>query len=88
DDVLALAISDHNLYSGSADGTIKKWSKTFEISDTFKDHTGIILSLTLSPIEASSRRRWLISGANDQLIKFWSLPVSVNNQESMDTSTT
>ncbi|RIB28464.1 WD40-repeat-containing domain protein [Gigaspora rosea] len=87
DDVLTLVISDHNLYSGSADGTIKKWSKTFEILDTFKDHTGIILSLTLSPKELSSHSRWLISGANDQLIKFWSLPVLFNDQESMDTST-
>ncbi|CAG8668236.1 19282_t:CDS:10 [Gigaspora margarita] len=55
--------------------------------DTFKDHTGIILSLTLSPKELSSHSRWLISGANDQLIKFWSLPVLFNDQESMDTST-
>ncbi|RHZ75258.1 hypothetical protein Glove_216g180 [Diversispora epigaea] len=80
DDILALVFRGSNLFSGSADGTIKRWSKNFEILDTFRDHKGIILSLALTPqsdMESSSDNSnlWLISGANDQLIKFWDLPV-------------
>ncbi|CAG8475440.1 4994_t:CDS:10 [Funneliformis caledonium] len=74
DDILALTIGDNNLFSGSADGIIKRWNKTFEISNTYKDHTGIVLSLTVSPPnhKLGINRSWLIS-ANDQLIKFWDL---------------
>ncbi|CAG8444891.1 387_t:CDS:10 [Diversispora eburnea] len=80
DDVLALVFRGSNLFSGSADGTIKRWSKNFEILDTFRDHKGIVLSLALTPqsdMKSSSDNSnlWLISGANDQLIKFWNLPV-------------
>ncbi|CAB4380193.1 unnamed protein product [Rhizophagus irregularis] len=74
DDVLALAAGDNCLFSGSADGTIKRWNKTFEILNTYKDHTGIILSLTLSP-----NKSLLISGANDQLIKFWDINLTDDN---------
>ncbi|CAI2170153.1 187_t:CDS:10 [Funneliformis geosporum] len=74
DDILALTIGDNSLFSGSADGIIKRWSKTFEISNTYKDHTGIVLSLTVSPPnhKLGINRSWLIS-ANDQLIKFWDM---------------
>ncbi|RIA83883.1 hypothetical protein C1645_785306 [Glomus cerebriforme] len=82
DDVLALTVGDYCLFSGSADGTIKKWNRTFEISNTYRDHTGIILSLVLSP-----NKSLLISGANDQLIKFWDLN-STDNNNSLETVVT
>ncbi|CAH1767027.1 13812_t:CDS:10, partial [Entrophospora sp. SA101] len=50
DDVLALAVDNNNLYSGSADGTIKRWNKTFNILDIYSDYNVTILSLTMSSL--------------------------------------
>ncbi|KAI8992562.1 WD40-repeat-containing domain protein [Pilobolus umbonatus] len=67
DDVLAVAISGSGFVSASADGSVKIWNEGFLLKESLTDHAGIVLSLT-------TYDQYLISGSNDQSIKFWDVP--------------
>ncbi|RUP44419.1 hypothetical protein BC936DRAFT_149478 [Jimgerdemannia flammicorona] len=69
DDVLALTIKNHQIFSGSADGTIRRWNRSFEYTEVWQEHEGIVLSMTTS-------RHYLMTGASDRLIKFWDIPTT------------
>ncbi|CAO3673109.1 unnamed protein product, partial [Umbelopsis vinacea] len=67
DDVLSLCVKNHDVFSASADGTIKRWDRRFECKQSLEDHQGIVLSLTTS-------QTYLISGASDHTMKIWDIP--------------
>lgn len=82
------------LYSGSADGELKKWNENFVMKKSWKAHDGIVLSAGL--VNLSKRRRQknslridqseqrgflLVTGSSDKFLKFWdvSLPTNPSN---------
>lgn len=87
DPTLSPTLSPPCLYSGSADGEIRKWNEGFEMNQQWKAHDdGIILSLGL--VDSSRRSRnmnasqsssivqkslLLVSGSSDKLLKFWDI---------------
>jgi di- and tripeptidase len=62
DDVMALTISYDSLFSGSADGVIKRWNRNFDCIQTAIGHEGIVLALTFAG-------PYLVSGAGDNNVK-------------------
>ncbi|KAI8054339.1 hypothetical protein BDF22DRAFT_678621 [Syncephalis plumigaleata] len=82
DDVMALTISYDSLFSGSADGVIKRWNRNFDCIQTAIGHEGIVLALTFAG-------PYLISGAGDNNVKFWdvgqpSVPAQLSEQVPTD----
>ncbi|CAO3692343.1 unnamed protein product [Umbelopsis ramanniana] len=74
DDVLSLCVKNHDVFSASADGTIKRWDRRFECKQTLDDHEGIVLSLATS-------QTYLISGASDHSMKIWDIPSSYSKYD-------
>ena len=66
--MLCLAGIQSMFFSGSADGTIRKWNRAFECVQTMSDHKGIILTMCVADLH-------LVSGGSDMLIKFWDIPL-------------
>ncbi|PWN53660.1 WD40 repeat-like protein [Violaceomyces palustris] len=84
DDVLCLHATDAHLYSAGAEGTVKRWDRSFKTTDSWSAHDGIILSLaTIKPSEVGEvgahllKHRTverLVTGSSDNLIKIWDMP--------------
>ncbi|KAF9289748.1 hypothetical protein BGZ68_008712 [Mortierella alpina] len=79
DDVLALVVRGSQVYSASADGVVKQWNRSFEPLQTWRNHSGSVLSLT-------STRDFLISGGSDKLIKLWGIGKSSSQAETVDSA--
>ncbi len=62
DDVVSLTCVHNVVFSGSADGVIKKWNRNFECIQTMQEHSGGVFAL-----EASAS--CVFSGSGDNLIK-------------------
>ncbi|RKP34448.1 hypothetical protein BJ085DRAFT_21959 [Dimargaris cristalligena] len=67
DDVLTLVSAYPNLYSASADGSIKIWDRNFQCLWETDGPEGIVLTSILSG-------PYLVTGSSDQVVKFWHLP--------------
>ncbi|KAI8362312.1 hypothetical protein B0O80DRAFT_409457 [Mortierella sp. GBAus27b] len=80
DDVLSLVVRGSQVYSASADGVVKQWSRGFEPLQSWRDHKGSVLSLT-------STRTYLISGGSDKLIKLWPIGKGHTQPEITDSTT-
>jgi hypothetical protein len=51
--------------SGSADGTLQHWNKSFQLVNTWAAHDGIVLASTTSAADH------LLTGGNDGVVKIW-----------------
>ncbi|KAM0790317.1 hypothetical protein ACM66B_003203 [Microbotryomycetes sp. NB124-2] len=69
DDILTLTVSGDFLYSGSADGTIQRWNKAFNLAASWQAHDGIVLSSTSSRTSRNGRK--FFSGGNDNVVRVW-----------------
>ncbi|CAO3678442.1 unnamed protein product [Rhizopus stolonifer] len=81
DDVLAIAINGGGFVSASADGTIRLWDESFQLTENLTEHYGIVLSLT-------TRGNYLVSGSSDHSIKFWDVSFTYPSTDLFRRSTT
>lgn len=66
EDVLSLSLGcGGDLWTGSANGMIQRWSKGFDCLESWKGHEGIVLSTMIMPKIGGW---YLVSGANDGFI--------------------
>ncbi|MBL8692598.1 MAG: WD40 repeat domain-containing protein [Planctomycetes bacterium] len=64
--ILACAVKDGILVTGSADRTLRVWSESGELLRTLTQHSGAVNALTFEP---GGRR--LVSAADDRTVRLW-----------------
>ncbi|KAK2459641.1 hypothetical protein APHAL10511_008286 [Amanita phalloides] len=73
-DILSLSMIGSDLFTGSANGRVMRWSSSFDCIASWKGHDGIVLS---SIISCSKNERGLtyrlITGGNDEGVKVWEI---------------
>ncbi|KAK9244818.1 hypothetical protein V1506DRAFT_540128 [Lipomyces tetrasporus] len=70
EDVLSIASYGNCLFSGSATGYVRKWSRDLTLGSRWQCHDGLILS-TITVKRAN--RNLLITGGNDDSIALWDI---------------
>ncbi|RDB17979.1 putative di- and tripeptidase DUG2 [Hypsizygus marmoreus] len=73
-DILSMSMINSDLYTCSANGYIKRWSPSFDCTASWKAHSGIVLSSTITPRNGSTNSGFrLITGGNDNYIHVWEI---------------
>jgi len=73
-DVLSLSMLGNDLYGCSANGMLQRWDSAFECKAAWKAHDGIVLSSIITgDLDPTSARYALVTGANDNTIRLWSV---------------
>ncbi|KAF8967066.1 hypothetical protein BDZ97DRAFT_1804996 [Flammula alnicola] len=71
-DIIAMSMLKSDLYTCSADGSVKRWSASFDCTASWQAHQGIVLSSIITKRNGSDDSGFcLISGGNDEYIKVW-----------------
>jgi WD40 repeat protein len=74
--VLALALSDTQLVSASADGTLKVWNiDNGSVQNTFSGHEGAVSAVTI-------QAQHIISGGQDKTVRLWPNHLQLKTEDS------
>ncbi|KAF5315326.1 hypothetical protein D9619_006998 [Psilocybe cf. subviscida] len=77
-DIISMSMLKSDLYTCSADGSVKRWSASFDCTASWKAHSGIVLSSIITKRNGLNDSNYrLITGGNDNYINVWEvLPTS------------
>lgn len=71
-DIISMSMMNSDLYTCSANGWIKRWSRSFDCTSSWQAHEGIVLSSIITKRDGSAEGAFrLVTGGNDNYIKVW-----------------
>ncbi|KAK9477873.1 hypothetical protein V1514DRAFT_282087 [Lipomyces japonicus] len=70
EDVLSIAVHNNCIFSGSASGYVRKWSRDLALGSRWHCHDGLILSTIAF---TRDKRSLLVTGGNDNSVVLWDI---------------